>query len=174
MKRAMLVLFAAMMLLPAGVAGAAGTAVPGHSGPKVDKNGNGYPDEGVVVNGHYNSLYAYDITGAYYWDLGDGRVYTSPGVKSPADLDQATLTECVYVVNYRGRFEDDPFQDSGVIANQIRCHGYEKGTFNYQIVHESDPRYRGNPEWAIWENWEYHVLTESGMGNLVRPTTHVG
>lgn len=174
MKRAMLALFAAMLLVPAGVAGAAGTAVPGHTGPRVDKDENGYPDVGKVVVGHYYSLYAEDGSGDYYWDLGDGRIYTSAGIESVADLDQATLTECDYVVNYRGTFENDPFMDSGVIANHIRCHGYEKGTFNYEIVHESNPRYRGNPEWAIWGSWEYHVLTESGAGNLVRPSAHVG
>jgi hypothetical protein len=42
-------------------------------------------------------------------------------------------------------------------------------------VHETDPRYTGNPDWAVWGNWEYHVLTETGSGNLVRrPETPVG
>jgi hypothetical protein len=58
---------------------------------------------------------------------------------------------CDYVINYRGTFENNPFQDTGVISNQIRCHGYTgNATYNYQIVNESDPRYRGNPKWAEW------------------------
>lgn len=32
-----------------------------------------------------------------------------------------------------------------------------------------DPRYQGDPDWAVWGTWEYHVLTESKLGNLVRP-----
>jgi len=48
------------------------------------------------------------------------------------------------------------------------------GAYNYLIVHQTDPRYTGNPDWAIWDTWEYHVLTESGSGNLVRPESHVG
>ena len=42
---------------------------------KWDTDHNGYPDAGVFVTGHYTSVYAYDSTGNYYWDLGDGRVY---------------------------------------------------------------------------------------------------
>jgi hypothetical protein len=65
--------------------------------------------------------------------------------------------------------------DSGSIMNNIRCHGYDdNGVDHYEIVHESDPRYRGNPEWPIWGTWEYHELTESGTTNLVRPIGHVG
>lgn len=170
MKRFAFALLAAL-LLSSGAASAA-TTVPGHTGSKVDKDDNGYPDAGRVVVGHYYSLYAYDANEDYYWDLGDGRIYKT--VESVADLDQATLTECDYVVNYRGTFENDPFMDTGVIANNIRCYGYEPGTFNYQIVHESNPRYRGNPDWAIWGSWEFHVYTISGVGNLVRPINHVG
>jgi len=40
-------------------------------------------------------------------------------------------------------------------------------------VHETDPRYRGNPDWAIWGTWEYHVLTISEYGNLVRPMKYI-
>ena len=141
------------------------TTVPGH-GRKADANNNGYPDVGVVVNGHYTSLYAYDANGDYYWDLGDGRVQGT--VADPSLLDQSTLTTCDYVINYRATFEDNPFMDSGWIQNHIVCSGVERGTYNYLIVHETDPRYTGNPDWAIWGNWEYHVLTESGNGNLVR------
>jgi len=162
-----------LLAIPAGTAGAA-TTVPGHTGKtRIDSNGNGIPDKGVKVNGHYTSVYAYDAADDYYRDLGDGRVQGTVG--SIGELDQATLTVCDYVVNYRGTFEDDPFMDSGVIFNHIRCHGYDdNGVYNYQIVHESDPRYRGNPEWSEWGTWEYHVLTESGAGNLVRPRGHVG
>lgn len=139
------------------------TTVPGHCGK----------DSGTVV-GHYYSLYAYDDTD-YYWDLGDGRVYSSPGVSSVEDLDEATLTTCDYIVNYRGDFGDDPFLDMGSIQNIINCSGYDdNGHYVYNIVHESDPRYRGNPDWSIWGNWEYHVLVESKKGNLVRPMQHMG
>lgn len=137
------------------------TTVPGHC----DRDGS--------VVGHYTSVYAYDISGGWYWDLGDGRVQGS--VDSIDDLDQATLTQCDYVVNYRGDFGGDPFLNSGWIQNHINCHGYDdNSSYNYLIVHQSDPRYTGNPDWAIWGTWEYHVLTESGSGNLVGPSHAVG
>lgn len=170
MKRFAFALLAAL-LLSATAAGAA-TSVPGHTGSRVDENGNGSPDAGVIVVGHYTSLYAYDGVGGWFQDLGDGRVRGNVG--SVEELDAETLTVCDYVNGYRGDFGDDPFLDSGWVSNNIRCHGFEKGTYRYQIVHESDPRYRGNPDWAIWGNWEYHVLTESGSGNLVRPINDVG
>ncbi|MGH2955856.1 MAG: hypothetical protein ACRDL6_02540 [Solirubrobacterales bacterium] len=163
----------ALLALPA--IAAASTAVPGKQGPRVDSDGNGIPDEGRVVNGHYTSLYAYDGNGDYYWDLGDGRIQGT--VSGPDELDQATLNTCDYVINYRGTFENDPFLDSGVIQNHIRCYGQDgNGHWNYLIVHRTDPRYTGNPAWALWGEWEYHVLTESGAGNLVhaRPSGHVG
>lgn len=109
-----------------------------------DTDANGYPDVGEVVTGKYTEVYEY----------GD--------------------TVCKYEVQYRGDFGNDPYLDSGWIKNNINCSGAEKGSYNYIIVHETDPRYTGNPEWAIWGNWEYHVLTESGSGNLVRPETAVG
>lgn len=160
-----------LLLAAAGFASAA-TVVPGQQ-DRYDDDNNGYPDEGVTVNGHYTSLYAYDANGDFYWDLGDGRVQGTVG--SIDDLDQPTLTVCDYEVTYRGNFENDPFLDSGWIINNINCQGYDdNGTYNYLIVHETDSRYRGNPDWAIWNTWEYHVLTESGQGNLVRPMTHQG
>lgn len=175
MKRGLLCAGALLLLLAvtAGVAGAA-TTVPGQTGKaRIDADENSYPDAGVVVEGHYYSVYAYDANGDYYWDLGDGRIQGT--VASIDDLDQETLTVCDYVVNYRGTFENNPFMDSGVIFNHIKCHGYDDNhTYNYQIVHESDPRYRDNPDWAVWGTWEYHALTESGAGNLVRPLGHVG
>jgi hypothetical protein len=55
------------------------TRVPGHA--RYDADGNGVPDAGVYVNGHYTSLYAYDDKGDWFWDLGDGRIQgTSPSV----------------------------------------------------------------------------------------------
>ncbi|MDY7106195.1 MAG: hypothetical protein S0880_33860 [Actinomycetota bacterium] len=153
---------AAIGLVLAGTAVAsAGTEVPGHKGRSGD------------VNGHYTSLYAYDASGSFYWDLGDGRVRATPGVDGVDDLDEATLTECDYQVNYRGDFGGDPFLNSGWIMNQIHCSGVDDGNYSYLIVHESDPRYTGDPEWAVWGNWEYHVYGERGVGNLARPDHHV-
>lgn len=146
----------------------AGTRVPGHDKARYDTDGNGYPDKGVEVNGHYTSLYAYDEVGDWYWDLGDGRVQGT--VDEVSQLDSSTLTTCDYEVNYRGSFENDPFMDSGWIKNLINCKGYDdNGHYTYDIVHKTDPRYRGNPDWAIWGDWEYHVNVESSQGNLVRP-----
>lgn len=137
------------------------TAVPGHC----DRDG--------TVVGHYTSVYAYDASGDWYWDLGDGRVFGTVG--SIDDLDSATLTRCDYVINYRGDFGGDPYMDNGWIQNHINCSGYDDNNhYNYLIVHESDPRYEGNPDWAIWGTWEFHVLTISGFGNLARPETPVG
>jgi hypothetical protein len=167
MKRALLVVLSLVVCLAFAGTALAATTVPGKTGPKVDTDNNGYPDVGVVVVGHYTSVYAEDANGDYYWDLGDGRIQGTVG--SIDELEQSTLTTCDYVVNYKGTFENNPFQDTGNIDNHILCSGYEKGHYNYQIVQESDPRYRGNPEWSIWGSWEYHVLTESKNGNLVRP-----
>jgi len=150
----------------------ASTVVPGHE--KWDADDNGYPDAGIYVNGHYESLYAYDATGDWYWDLGDGRIYGS--VASVDDLEAATLSSCDYVNNYRADFGNDPYMNKGWIQNHIQCTGYDgNGAYNYLIVHASDPRYRGNPDWAEWGDWEYHVLTESGSGNLARvgPQQHL-
>ncbi|MEX2323115.1 MAG: hypothetical protein WEA29_05020 [Acidimicrobiia bacterium] len=150
---------------------AASTIVPGHQQARFDADGNGYPDEGVTVNGKYTSVYAYDAFGNWYWDLGDGRIYGSVG--SIDDLDQATLSRCDYQVQYRGRFDNTPFLNSGWIMNNIICTGYDgNASYNYLIVHETDPRYTGNPDWAIWGTWEYHILTISGFGNLVRPMNY--
>ncbi|MEN9328577.1 MAG: hypothetical protein RI947_1385 [Candidatus Parcubacteria bacterium] len=128
------------------------TAVPGQCGR-------------AVVTGHYTSLYAEDGNGDYYWDLGDGRVYTSV-----ADLDEATLTVYYYENTYRGSFGGDPFLDNGWVLNSIRGVAADGSVTHYQylIVHESDPRYTGNPEWAVWGNWEYHVLVDGHAGNIVR------
>ena len=176
MKRISLFVLSFVLVLACASSAMAATTVPGKSGAKTDADNNGYPDVGVVVVGHYTSVYASDANGDYYWDLGDGRVQGTVG--SIDELDQATLTTCDYVINYQGTFENTPFQDTGHIDNHIRCHGVDgNATYTYQIVHQTDKRYRGNPEWAVWGNWEYHVLTQGGQGNepyggngnLVRP-----
>ncbi|MDX1691609.1 MAG: hypothetical protein R3290_11365 [Acidimicrobiia bacterium] len=169
MRKTLLVLgLALLMVLMAVPAAGAGTRVKGHEKARYDQDDNGYPDAGVYVNGHYTSLYAYDANGDWYWDLGDGRIYGSVG--SVDDLDQATLTTCDYVVNYRADFGNDPYMDAGSIMNNINCKGYDgKAHYKYLIVHETDPRYTGNPDWAVWGSWEYKVYAVSGEGNLVPP-----
>jgi hypothetical protein len=158
----------ALLLAPLSVYPAS-TRVPGHDRTS-DLDANGYPDAGKLVNGHYTSVYAYDASGDYYWDLGDGRVYKT--VPSIDDLDQSTLTVCDYNVTYRADFGNDPYMNSGWIRQNIVCRGYDypKGpaVFFYLIVHKTDPRYTGSPEWAVWGDWEYFVLVESGSGNLPR------
>ena len=170
MRRAGMVLLLALvavMGVPAG-AFAGDTQVPGHRGDKYDADDNGYPDVGVVVNGHYTSVYAYDADGDWYWDLGDGRIQGTVGAVD--DLDEDTLTVCDYIVNYRGTFENDSFMDSGWIMNNINCYGHDdNGQYNSLIVHETDPRYTGNPDLAIWETWEYHTDVWSGTGNIANP-----
>ena len=71
---------------------------------------------------------------------------------------------CDYVVNYRGDFGGDAYLNDGWIMNQIKCDDGWQGT--YLIVHESDPRYTGNPDHAIWGSWEIVKLTVKGEGNL--------
>lgn len=139
------------------------TAVPGHCGK----------DSGTVV-GHYYSVYAYDDNGDYYWDLGDGRIYKT--VDSIADLEQETLTQCDYIVNYRGDFGDDPFLDAGVIQNKISCSGFDDNNqYMFTIVSDNDPRFTGEKPGPGWgSNWEYHVYTISGEGNVIQPMQHVG
>lgn len=150
---------------------ASSTKVPGHQADRYDQDDNGYSDAGVYVNGHYTSVYAYDMLGDWYWDLGDGRVQGT--VVSVDELDQETITTCDYVVNYRADFNNDPYMDHGWIQNHINCYGYDdNGHYNYLIVSDTDPRYTGNPEWAEWGNWEYHVLSQSHNGNLVKMMGH--
>lgn len=142
------------------------TAVPGHQSDRYDTDDNGFPDEGVYVNGHYTSVYAYDANGDYYWDLGDGRVQGTVGAVD--DLDSETATVCNYQITYRADFGNDPFMDAGWITNNINCSGHDdNGAYNYLIVHETDPRYTGNPDRSVWNTWEYQVLTQSGEGNIL-------
>lgn len=165
--RTTVALMTIIALVAVALPAAGSTVVPGQQ-DRYDANDNGSPDEGAVVTGKYESVYAYDAND-FYWDLGDGRVQGT--VDTIDDLDQETLTVCDYQVQYRGSFDDDPFLDSGWIKNNINCSGYDdNGTYNYVIVHETDPRYTGNPDWEIWGTWEYHVYTTSGQGNLVRPS----
>jgi hypothetical protein len=172
MRKVIAVVAPVMALLALSAVAVATTTVPGHTGGRSDQDNNGIPDAGVYVNGHYTSLYAYDANGDWYWDLGDGRVQGSVG--SVDELDAETLTVCDYIVNYRADFGNDPFMNEGWIQNLINCHGYDdNGQYNYLIVSQTDPRYTGDPEWAIWGTWEYHVLTESGQGNLTGPQSHV-
>lgn len=185
MRRRLIVLLVLSALLVGATAAtswAGSTVVPGHQ--RYDQDGNGIPDAGVFVTGHYTSVYAYDMIGYdpvsgpanYYWDLGDGRIYRT--VDSIDDLDPATRTVCTYVNNYRADFGNNPYMDTGWIINNINCKGFERGHYTYQIVHQLDPRYAGNPDWSVWGTWEYHVLVVSGSGNLVRhltqPQNHQG
>lgn len=168
MKKSIIVFFVLSLLLSGSVE-ASSTQVPGHA-RKSDSDSNGYPDAGVLVNGHYTSVYAYDTNGNYYWDLGDGRIYTT--VPSIDSLDQETRTVCDYNITYRADFGNNPYMDAGWIRQNITCQGFDypenPGVFYYMIVHKTDPRYTGNPEWSLWGDWEYFVLVESGSGNLPR------
>ena len=172
MRRIMATVIAvASMVGMTGVATAAPTTVPGHSGSKVDTDNNGFPDVGVVVVGHFTSLYAYDGNGDWYWDLGDGRILGT--VASFDDLDDATLNTCDYVNQYRGTFENNPYQDSGWISNHINCNGTDgHGHWNYLMVHSDDPRFTGDVErsqelgWG--PDWEFKILTESGSGSFFK------
>ena len=169
MNRSLSGLVMTFALVASGTVLAAGTTVKGHQ--KYDRDGNGIPDAGVMVNGHYTSIWAVDAYGDFYWDLGDGRVYTAPGIESIDDLEADTLTVCNYENNYRADFGNDPYMDTGWIINSINCVGYENGHYLYLIVHEDDPRYQGNPDFSIWGSWEYKVWAESGSGNAVYPFT---
>lgn len=155
----------AALALVAGTAGTASAAPNGGLKDWQDTDGNGIADAGVQVTGHYTAFYAEDASGAWYMDYGQGRTPVGT-VTSPDLLDQETRTDCNYVVNYRGTFENTPYQDSGTIFNSINCTGYTKSHTTYLMVHKSDPRYTGTPELALWGDWEYHVLTQSGEGNL--------
>lgn len=159
-------------LLATATAAGAGTVVPGQA-TRSDADSNGYPDAGVVVTGKYTAVYAYDVNGDWYWDLGDGRVLGTVG--SVGELDPATLDVCDYQIQYRGTFENDPFLDSGWIKNNIVCRGYSgTGAFNSVIVHRTDPRFLDTgygPGWG--PDWEYFVDTWSGYGNVANPYRHL-
>lgn len=141
------------------------SGVPGQSGSRYDADGNGYPDAGRVVTGNYVEVLAYDAQGGTFSSNDFGEVGGT--VDSVEDLDQATLTTCTYRVHYRGSFENDRYQDSGWISNNILCKGYEPGAYTYLMVHQSDPRYTGEGT-PLWGEWEYHVNAQSGVGNVER------
>jgi hypothetical protein len=144
----------------------------GPQSAKYDADGNGFADVGVVVNGHYTSVYAWDANGDYYWDLGDGRVMGT--VAGIAALDATTLTTCDYVINYRGTFENDPFLNTGWIQNHINCSGFaDNNHYNDLIVHATDPRYTGDPTRAVWGDWELKGSTVSHQGNIANPHHHL-
>ena len=142
-----LLVLIAAALLAIPASAGASTLVPGQQ-DRYDTDNNGFPDAGRNVNGRYTDTY----------------------------VDGATI--CKLTVIYRGDFNNDAYLDSGVIDNHYVCKGPDgTQTYNYQIVSQEDPRYRGNPDWAVWGTWEYHVLTQGGQGNepfggngnLVRP-----
>lgn len=173
MKRLFFVVFFVLAVMGVGLVSSPDPVSAANVGCKIPNKGdvdnNGIGDVGVQVVCNYTSVYAYDASGDWYWDLGDGRVYGT--VASISALNQATLSVCNYQVHTKGSFNNDPYMDSGDISNMIRCYGYDgAGSYHYQIVHKSDPRYTGNPTWAIWGDWEYHVLTESHNGNIVAHT----
>lgn len=129
-------------------------------------------DVGKMVSGEYEALYAYDDNGNWYFDLGDGR--EQGPAASVNELHEVTLTRCVYQVQYRGKFGDDPFLDTGWITNSINCKGYDDtGAYDYLIVHKTDSRYSGNKP-PVFGDWEYHVLSKDGDMELLRPVNHVG
>ena len=135
MKKLAVTLASAALLALPAAASAASTVVPGQQ-DRYDADNNGFPDAGQVVNGRYSETVSF----------GD--------------------TVCKLVVTYRGDFGNDPFLNSGEISNHYQCKGPDGNqTYNYQIVSSDDPRYRGNPEWAVFGTWEYHVLTQGGQGN---------
>ncbi len=141
-------------------------ATPGNSdNDRYDEDDNGFPDEGEVVTGVYRAEYWYDADGNVW---GENLSNTGATVGDKSDLDPETTTKCFYKIQYRGTFENDPYQDSGWIKNVVNCRGYESGTFNWIFVHESDPRYDGTGT-PIWNEWEYHVDVEGGVGNKEAP-----
>ena len=117
------------------VPASAATTVPGHTGNN-DADTNGSPDAGVIVNGNYSETVVWG---------------------------SAT---CKLRVTYRGDYGNTPYLDSGVIQNHYVCKGPDGNqTYNYTFVSSDDPRYTGNPEWAIWGTWEWVTLTQGGQGN---------
>src|SRR3954453_15793852 len=136
MKKLLLTMVSAAMLIVPAAAAAASTVVPGQQ-DRYDADHNGIPDAGQIVNGRYDDVYI----------SGD--------------------TVCKLVVTYRADFGNDPYLDSGEISNHYECKGPDGNqTYNYQIVSQGDPRYRGNPDWTVFGGgWEYHVLTQGGQGN---------
>src|SRR3954451_12613273 len=129
-------LFGAALSVAVPAAAMAATTVPGHTGSRTDADNNRISDAGVQVVGNYTDTYV------------DGDTVSS------------------LRVNYKGDFGNTPSLDSGEIQNHYVCKGPGgNSTFNYEIVSNDDPRYTGNPDWAVWGTREYHVLTHGGQGN---------
>lgn len=109
------------------------------------------------------SASAYDGTGVVPGQQGRGGTVTGHYVTTD---DGAKV-----IVNYRGDFGGDPYLNDGWITNQYK---YPDGrTVNYLIVYKTDPRWTGNPDLAIWGEWEIVKQTKSGEGNqanIQRPT----
>lgn len=123
--------------------------------------------QGKSNTGKYNAIYAYDQNGDWYGKNMSNRGLETGTVDSIDELDQDTLTTCYYKVLYGGSFGNDPYLDTGWIRNNVRCKGYEPDNRNVLFVHESDPRYEGDPDQAIWGTWEYHVDAQRGKGNTL-------
>lgn len=141
---------------------------------RYDEDDNGFPDEGVEVTGVYKALVAYDANGNVYQrnPSGIGRE-----IGNLDDLDPETTTKCYYKVQYRGTFGNDPFLDTGWVKNEVVCKGYEPDNRTILWVHETDPRYTGSGQPAFGGDWEVHVDSQRGRGNVLvtdetRPQTH--
>jgi hypothetical protein len=91
----------------------------------------------------------------------EGRDGTVTGVYEAEDGDSDVR------VQYRGDFGEDPGLNDGWIKNVFDNADGTRET--YLIVHETDPRYTGNEENAIWNEWEIAVHTVSGEGNIANP-----
>jgi hypothetical protein len=74
---------------------------------------------------------------------------------------------CDYIVNYRGDFVGDAYLNDGWIFNKYVCEDGTQGT--YLIVYKTEPRWTGNPDRAIWGEWEIVVDTQEGVGNVANP-----
>lgn len=141
---------------------------------RYDEDDNGFPDEDVEVTGMYKALVAYDANGNQYQRNPSGR-----GLEygSLDDLDPETTTKCYYKVQYRGTFGNDPYMDTGWVKNEVVCKGYEPDNRTILWVHESDPRYTGDGKPAFGGDWEVHVDSQRGLGNVLvtdktRPQSH--
>ncbi len=108
---------------------------------------------------------------------GYGPTYVVPGQAERTDgpvnykttLENYQDSGCDYILFGRGEFQSradgSVFQTTGWIKNHIVC---EDGVYNYTIVHNTDPRYTGDVDNAIWNTWEIVKYTESGAGNTAK------
>jgi len=147
----------------------------GIHGEFLDGNDNDLPDVGVIVSGRYTSFIAFDSLGNFYWDFGDGTIFTFPTGIDIDDLNETTLSICDNQIIYQGEFNDDDVLDNGWIIEKERCYGYnfaEPRIFVYLMVHESDPRYTNDPDQVVACTasgcWEYQTAVVSGNGNILK------